>query len=218
MKRLFIRTPLLGAFYLLSPLALLGQAEESPLIEPTIITSVRLEMQGTEARNHFYFTEDVVVKGTNLLIKCEELTVVAFREGDEEATIGQIGALESIIARGSVEIQQAGRTAYAGLAEVDPREGTVTLSDNPRIIDDDVEVSGYQFVLHQGRKTFESIPDPNAPSEQPSRSVVRLGALPDLGFAQESTDLPDLTEGIGEMETPPVEEETTRPDGEPLDE
>lgn len=157
---------------------------QSEISDSTVITSTRLEMQGTEERNFFYFSGKVEVKGTNLQLACDELTVVAFREGTDTGAIGQIGAIEKIVAMGSVEIHQAGRSAYAGRAEVDPRAGTVTLADHPRIQDGEVEVEGYQFVLHKGEKKFESIPDPNAPAGHPSRSVVRLGAMPDLGFDQ----------------------------------
>lgn len=161
-----------------------GQADGGGL-ESTVITSSRLEMQGTIERNYFYFSGDVEVRGTNLQILCDALTVVAMREGSASATIGTIGAVEEIVAKGHVTIHQAGRSAYAGLAEVDPVRGTVTLSESPRIVDGEVEVEGYQFVLHKGEKRFESVPDPNAPVGEPSRSVVRLGAMPDLGFAQE---------------------------------
>lgn len=172
----------------------------------TLITSERLEMQGTVDRNYFYFSGDVEVKGTNLQILCEELTVVAMREGPEEATIGRLDAIDGIIARGEVEIHQAGRSAYAGLAEVDPRAGTVTLSGNPRIVDGEVEVEGYQFVLNKGEKKFVSVPDPNAAPDQPSRSVVRLGAMPDLGFDQEEAAITvdERLDGPGEESGDPA--------------
>lgn len=173
-------------------------------MQSTIITSERLEMQGTETRNYFYFRGDVQVEGTNLDLACEELTVVALREGPDTAAIGQIGAIEEIVAQGTVAIHQAGRSAYAGRAEVDPREGTVTLLQNPRIVDGEVEVEGYQFVLHRGEKKFESIPDPNAPEDMPSRSVVRLGAMPDLGFDQAAESI-SLDERLEEPTAPPGE-------------
>lgn len=160
-------------------------AEDAGAVQNTVITSLHLEMQGTAEKNYFYFSGDVSVTGTNLEIGCDELTVISLREGPEGATIGNIGAIEQIVARGNVEIHQAGRSAYAGRAEVDPAAGTVVLSESPRVVDDEVEVTGYQFVLNRGDKKFESIPDPNAPLNEPSRSVVRLGAMPDLGFDQE---------------------------------
>lgn len=185
-------------------------------LESTVITSERLEMQGTLERNYFYFSGDVEVRGTNLQILCDALTVVAMREGSGSATIGTIGAVEEIVAKGQVEIHQAGRSAYAGLAEVDPVKGTVTLSDSPKIIDGEVEVEGYQFVLHKGEKRFESVPDPHAPVGAPSRSVVRLGAMPDLGFAQEEEAItvddrmetvPSGSDGSAEAGDAPVEQE-----------
>jgi len=159
----------------------------------TVVTSERMEMQGTEDKNYFTFENDVKVRGTNLSINCEKLTVVSARSGGANETVGEIGAIETILAEGNVVIEQAGRIAFAGKAEVDPAKGIVILSDQPRIKDDDVEVEGYQFVLYRGEKKFESIPDPNAaPGE--SRSKVRLGALPDLGFdkpSEEITNKPD---------------------------
>ncbi|MEX0331696.1 MAG: LptA/OstA family protein [Puniceicoccaceae bacterium] len=170
-------------------------------VKNTVITSQNLEMQGTADKNFFYFSGDVEVRGTNLEINCEELTVVSLREGPEGATVGSIGAIEEIIASGSVEIHQAGRSAFAGLAEVNPQSGTVVLSEQPRIVDDEVEVTGYQFVLHKGEKKFTSVPDPNAPAEEPSRSVVRLGALPDLGFDQDEESI-SVDDAIEESTVP----------------
>ena len=151
----------------------------------TTVTSETIEMQGTDERNFFYFRKDVEVRGTNLEIRCDELTVIAGRAGAAEEGFGEIGAIESIVAVGNVVIVQEGRTAYAGRAEVNPRAGTVTLSENPRVVDGDVEVEGYQFVLFRDERRFASVPDPDAPPDRPSRSVVRLGELPDLGFSQD---------------------------------
>ena len=186
-------------------------AEEKKPAQTTVITSLHLEMQGTPKKNYFYFTGEVLVKGTNLEIRCDELTVTSFREGPEGAMIGNIGAIEQIVASGNVVINQAGRSAYAGRADVDPKGGTVVLSDNPRIVDDEVEVEGFQFVLHRGEKKFESVPDPNAPKDEPSRSVVRLGSMPDLGFDQEEESITvddQIDAPIEEEETPAETDET----------
>lgn len=183
-----MRIPCLNIL-ILAALASSMQVQGSPLLERTVITSETLEMQGTDTRNYFHFRTEVVVRGTNLELRCDDLTVVALRRvGDNEeddGVVGEIGSIESIVAVGNVEIYQAGRSAFAGRAEVNPAEGTVILKDRPRIVDREVEVEGYQFVLNQGERRFQSVPDPDAPADQPSRSVVRLGALPDLGFDQE---------------------------------
>lgn len=170
---------------LLAAIHLLGVPSPGQTPERTTITSETLELQGTDDRNFFHFRTDVEVRGTNLEISCDELTVIAFRSAPAATeAIGEIGAIESILAVGNVRIRQEGRTAYAGRAEVNPVAGTVTLSENPRIVDGDVEIEGYQFVLFRDQRRFQSIPDPNAPPDRPSRSVVRLGELPDLGFSQ----------------------------------
>lgn len=176
------------------------------VINRTVITSETVEMQGTETRNYFYFRNNVVVEGINLELRCDELTVVSLRRAgaDDGETVGEIGSMESIVAVGNVEIYQSGRSAFAGRAEVNPAEGTVTLKENPRIVDRDVEVQGYQFVLNQGERRFQSIPDPNAPEDQPSRSVVRLGALPDLGFDQDD-DAIDIGSPVIDAENEAVE-------------
>ena len=178
---------LLSTVCLTGPVGLAAPAAEET--SPTLITSQHLEMQGTENRNYFYFSGQVEVSGTNLRILCDELIVTSLREGPDGATIGTIRAIESIVAKGSVEIHQAGRSAYAGRAEVDPKAGTVVLSEQPRILDGEVAVEGYQFVLNKGERKFVSVPDPNAPVGAPSRSVVRLGAMPDLGFNQNEADI-----------------------------
>ena len=195
--------------------ALAAQPAEAP--PRTEITANALEMQGTEDRNFFYFRGDVEVTGTNLRILCDELTVTSFRAGATDAAVGELGAVEEIIAAGNVEIHQAGRSAYAGRAMVDPVAGTVTLAESPRIVDGEVEIEGYQFVLYQNDRKFLSVPDPNAPAKQPSRSVVRLGAMPDLGFDQTSADavtVNDAVEGVtpvdesaGELVDPDAEAE-----------
>lgn len=179
-----------------------GAGEGQP--EPTRISSTSLKMQGSGDRNHFYFEEDVIVTGTNLELRCQQLTVVALRAGEIDATIGEIGAIESIVAVGGVEIHQAGRSAYAERAEVDPVAGTVVLKGNPRVVDGEVEVTGYEFILRQGERIFEVVPDPNVENPADSRSVVRLGSLPDLGFDQEAEAI-TVDEALGEAspgETP----------------
>lgn len=183
----------------------------------TVIDSDSLEMQGTEERNFFYFRGNVEVNGQNLRISCDELVITASRGGDADATMGEIGAIEKIVASGNVEIVQAGRKAVAGRAEVDPVAGTVTLSDNPRIIDGEVEVEGYQFVFYKEDKRIETIPDPNATPDEPSRSRVTLGALPPIEFAQpeeEITVLEHVQPPAGDDSTEEPAPEEDAPSGE----
>lgn len=114
---------------------------------PTTITSDQMEMQGTADKNYFTFTKNVKVNGENLMLTCQRLEVVSARAGDPNATIGKIGAIETIIAKGSVVITQGTRTAYAGHAVMDPRLGLLVLTESPRIVDGDTTVLGSEIVL-----------------------------------------------------------------------
>lgn len=171
----------------------------------TVIDSDSLEMQGSEERNFFYFRGNVHVTGNNLEILCDELTVVAARGGVEGA-VGEIGAIEEIVAQGSVEISQAGRRALAGRAEVDPVEGTVTLSENPKIIDGKVDVEAYQIVFYKDERRVVSIPYPESSTGKPQRSRVTLGGFADDAFLQEESDVTvtdRLKGGSGERTSAP---------------
>lgn len=181
----------------------LVRAETPDLPPRTVINSDTLEMQGTDERNYFYFRGDVHVTGNDLEIRCNELTVTAARTGGIDDTVGEIGAIESIIAQGDVEIQQAGRRAVAGRAEVDPVKGTVVLSDNPRLIDGEVEVEGYQFVFYRDDRRVQTIADPNPPPDRPgTRSRVTLGALSANVFDQPEESI-TVRERMGTL--PPVQ-------------
>lgn len=166
-------------------LAFVGAEEPPP--PPTVIEADVMELRSSEAENRFFFRKNVRVFGTNLLVSCDELTVVSARSGDPAATVGELGALQSIVATGNVDIVQAGRRATAGRAELFPREGKVVLTEQPVIIDERAEVRGWRITLLQGERSgiVESAP-PGTPGG--GRATTILDALPDLGFAGQPRD------------------------------
>lgn len=185
--------------FCLTAAAAIAQEDANANRERTTIECDSLEMQGSEERNFFYFHGNVYVVGESLKIRCDELTVTALRAGSSSDTIGEVGAIERILAVGNVEIEQAGRKAYSDKAEVDPSEGTVVLSENARLVDNDVGVSAYQFIFYKEDGRIVTVPDPNATAEKPSRSTVTLSALPDIDyFAQpeESITVDDKVEAL----------------------
>lgn len=193
--------PLLSlALLAVVPFVPLGAQDAAP--PRTVIDADTLEMQGTDDRNYFYFRGNVHVSGDQLEIKCHELVITATRGGETDATVGEIGAIERIVASGEVHITQAGRQALAQRAEVDPSGGTVTLSGSPRIIDDKVEVEGYQFVFHTEDRRIETVADPDATPERPSRSRVSLSSLPPIGFSQPEEQI----RGFDRLPAPPAAE------------
>lgn len=163
--------------------AFAAEDEELPL---TIVESDALEMNATDDHNFFYFTGNVRVTGTNLAVTCDRLEVVTSRTGDSEATIGKITAIESIVATGGVEIFQAGRLITAGRAELSPRDGLVILTDQPKIIDGEVEVSGWRITLLKGERKALVEADPE--QGQGGRPTVKLDSLPDLGYREKEQE------------------------------
>ncbi len=145
----------------------------------TAITSDRVEMVSSEVTNQFFFYGNVKVIGTNLKVACDELEVIASRapQSSPQATVGQIGAIVLIIAKGNVKIEQAGRVATSGRAELFPRDGKVILTDKPVVTDAQGVVSGHRMTLLKGerRALVEGGPSGDRPK-------VTLPTIPDMGF------------------------------------
>ncbi len=162
-------------------------AEKGEDMPRTVVDSDALVMNATDGQNFFYFTGNVRVTGTNLTVTCERLDVVTTRkEDDTEAVIGQLTAIESIVASGKVEIFQGDRQITAGRAVLNPREGRVVLTDNPKIIDQDVEVSGWRITLLKGER--KALVEANPEQGQGGRPTVMLDSLPDLGYREKEPE------------------------------
>ena len=96
------------------------------------------------------------------------------------------------------------RSAFAGKAVVDPVAGTVTLRDDPRVVDGDIEIQGRGqiFVIHKGDRRFETLPDPDysAPADEvKGRSRISLGQLPDLGFSLDEDEISSIAAAVGPL-------------------
>lgn len=187
---------------------------ETPVDQPrTSIDSDTLEMQGTEDHNFFYFGGSVRVIGNDLDILCDELTVRAKRSAAEGETLGEIGAIEEIVAVGHVKITQAGRVANAGRVVVDPGKGTIHFLENPVIIQDDMRATAYGFIFYTKDKRLEAINPPGfVPGKKEGRSSISLSALPPITF-----DLPKeaITVGNPQGTAPPPVDDQAAPTVEP---
>lgn len=181
-----LRTAILaGAWVLLLASTATGQPEEVPpenapeRAPQTVIDSDRVEMVTADGETRFLFTDNVVVTGNNLTVQCDRLEVFSARnEGEREGgrdSVTEIGSIQLILATGNVRIEQEGREATAGRAELFPVEGKIVLTENPVIRNEQGTVSGERITLNQGegRALVERGED------QPARIV--LPSLPDLG-------------------------------------
>lgn len=189
------RCIVLAAFVLAIPGRLAAQTTPE-----TVIDSDALTMEGTDDYNDFTFSGRVRAQGRDMLLLADELQVHARRSRGGDGAVGQIGAIESIVAKGNVEIRQAGRVAYAEMAEVQPEAGLVVLSGNPRIVDEKATVKGWKIVYNSQSKTVQVLPDPNPPAEgdrQRSRVILSESAIPALDYDQ--IQQPQLSTPAGEQ-------------------
>ncbi len=142
----------------------------------TIINSDQITLESSDFLSQFTFTGNVEIHGNNLYVSCEKMYVISRRSGDKEATVGEIGNINSVIALGNVRIEQGDRVAMAGRAEILPREDKVILEDSPTVIDGGSTVRGHRMILLKGER--KAIVE-GAEGERPT---VTLPMIEDLGF------------------------------------
>lgn len=176
----------------------------------TVIDSDSLEMTAGEEANNFRFAGNVRAEGKGMLLTCDKLDVIARRQTKGKATIGKMNSVQSIVAQGNVRMEQAGRTAYAGRAEVLPDDGLVILSDHPRIVDAKATVEGWKIVYNSRDRTAQVLPTPAdqlAPGQKKTRSRVTISeqAIPKLDYQQVlGIDKPAEEEAAPAEETKPA--------------
>ena len=158
-----IRRPLLalsllaGACLQAIPVSLAQPPATAPALTPipTEITSVGpAEMVSTATETIFTFRDQVVVIGTNLSLKCDQLVVIAKRTGDPKATLGKQENFKSLVATGHVRLIQGEREASCDRAEVLPGEDRVILTGNPATVrskDGRYAGSGPEMILERGQ-------------------------------------------------------------------
>lgn len=162
-----------------------------PLV-PTVIESGAAEMVSTEKETTFTFSNGVKVTGTNLLMTCDFLEVIALRmkekekdkDGRERDSGGVFDSPEdfkSLIATGNVRIVQNDREALCERAEVLPGDNKVILTGNPKVrsTDGSYQASGARMELLRGERTARILADGT------TRPQFVLPPLKDLGYEKE---------------------------------
>ncbi|MGF1484384.1 MAG: LptA/OstA family protein [Opitutales bacterium] len=164
--------------------------QATSLDEKTVITSDGgFEVYSSPEQNRFVFFDNVEIRAGDFYARCERMEVVSNRRiRDEDAAIGQIGQIESIIATGDVRITQAGRIATCQRAEIYPDKGLAYLKENPVVLDGDTRITGYEMVLDRNAETVRILPRPEGGgAEVEIPEAVRTGALPGAEDAPEQT-------------------------------
>jgi len=155
-------------------------AQDPSSVDPaeTVVTSDELELVGGDTQNKFFFSGRVKVTATNLVATCDYMEITAARSGATAPTIGEMGAIQSILMKGNVVIEQAGRRATAGQAEILPDQDKVVLTENPVVIDSQGTVTGHRMELLKGERKAKVFGDPATGG----RTRVTLPGFKDLGF------------------------------------
>lgn len=121
---------------------------------PTELRSNQLVMSSTDEETTALATGNVILTGTNLRITCDNLTIIAARLGDKDATIPDVEKVKYILATGNVRIVQGDRESTSQRAEVFPREDKVVLTEDPVIIDksNGFVAAGEKITLFRGKR------------------------------------------------------------------
>ena len=175
---------------LLAPLPVRAQtAAPADPSQETVIDSDALDMTAGDDVNNFRFSGNVRAVGKGMVLTCDHLNVIARRQGKSKGTIGRMNSVQSIVATGNVRMEQAGRVATAGRAEVSPDDGLVILSENPKIVDTKATIEGWKIVYNSRNKTAQVLPTPGdqlAAGQKKARTKVTISenAIPKLDYEQ----------------------------------
>ena len=127
-------------------------AEVEP--QPTTLTCEHMDMWSEGEETKAICTGKVTVTGTNLLIVCDRLELIATRIGKDSGAVPDLDKFRYLLATGNVSINQGTRVATCGRAEVFPREEKVVLTENPVVADKatDMVSSGDRITMLRGQE------------------------------------------------------------------
>lgn len=167
----------------------LGLQGTSALSAETIVLADRITMREGLDENRFLFDGAVEVLSGALQLRANEMTIVSRPEAAgaraSEGNELRVGAVQSVMAAGSVEIEQNGQLATGEHVTFFPDEQRAVLTGEPQVTNGEAVVTGRSMELKPGRAIIRG------ESEDPVR--VRLPQLPDLGY-----DLTESKEGASE--------------------
>ena len=148
-----------------------------PEAPPTIITSQNLEMQSTDDESTFVFTGLVTVTGNDIKLTCDRLEAITVRSqkdilrDKDKSALGQVGKFKRMLATSRVRIDQGGRIATCGRAEVLPNEERIILTEEPMVRDGESVAVGERMFLNRGERRVII-----------EKARIILPTIKDLGF------------------------------------
>ena len=131
-------------------------ATEENATRPTTIESDMAELVTTKEGHRFYFAGNVVVVGTDLLLKCNELEILSKRESNSSKSSAKVGKISLMVARGEVSIKQKGSLGTGDKATMQADTGLFILLGSPAVlVDERGKLEGNEIVFERGKGRAE---------------------------------------------------------------
>ena len=170
---------LTSIYLLVIPFAAILSAAEENATQPTTIESDTAELVTTKGGHRFYFSGNVVVVGTDLLLKCDELEILSKRESNSSKSSAKVGKISLMVARGNVSIKQEGSHGSGDKAIMQAATGLFTLLGSPAVlIDERGKLEGNEIVFESGTGRAELR---GGAGNRPRVELPELPALPNFG-------------------------------------
>ncbi len=164
-----------------------GEAKKNG--EPTRIVSNRQSLVGGVKADRYFFEGDVKITGDGVDGSCDRIEVVMLKpQAGAAIPQGQERGIDKIILFGNVKMTQGLKVATCGRADVYPKAGTVVMTDNPVVInnEDNTRAEGPRIVYVNGTKgvrieplleeQFNSIDDSQTPPKRPTLLLPAIGS------------------------------------------
>ena len=128
-----------------------------PDLQPTVITSTKLEMWTTDTETRAIFEENVIATGSNIRLTCDRLEVTAHSLTEKDGNRATLEKFKSLVATGRVHITQEDREITCGRADILPGEDKLILTQNPVVIDKTgpYTSTGDRLILYRGQRKIE---------------------------------------------------------------
>ena len=161
------------------PLTANLSAMEENATRPTTIDSDMAEVVTTKDGHRFYFSGNVVVTGTDLLLNCDELEILSKRESNSSKSITKVGKISLMVARGKVSIKQKGSLGTGDTATMQADPDVFILHGSPAVlVDERGKLEGDEIVFERGKGRAELR---GGAGNRPRVELPELPALPNFG-------------------------------------
>jgi lipopolysaccharide export system protein LptA len=170
---------LTSIYLIFMPFATNLSAGEENATRPTTIDSDMAELVTTKDGHRFYFSGNVVVTGTDLLLNCDELEILSTRETNSSKSSANVGKISLMVARGKVSIKQKGSHGTGDKATMQADTGVFLLHGSPAVlIDERGKLEGNEIVFERGKGRAELR---GGAGNRPRVELPELPVLPNFG-------------------------------------